>query len=123
MKFHHIICWGNFGDTDTFPITSKKGNGNFRLPSTFHRNLTISLKFPPKNYGEIFKFVMLSRTMKSISTNFQRNLAELIIRKDPLSLEHQNTTDSSRRYMQPLLTELLHILHFLESEGEFAKAT
>ena len=56
MKFHHIIYWGNFGETDAFPIISQRGNGNFHFPSIFHRNLSISLKFPPKNYGDILTF-------------------------------------------------------------------
>ena len=56
MKFHHVIYWGNFAETDTFPIISQRGDGNFRFPSIFHRNLPISLKFPPKNYGEILIF-------------------------------------------------------------------
>ena len=56
MKFHHIFCWGNFGETDSIPIISQRGNGNFRFPSISHRNLSISLKFPSKNYGEILVF-------------------------------------------------------------------
>ena len=32
MKFYHIFRWGNFGETDTFPINSQRGNGNFRSP-------------------------------------------------------------------------------------------
>ena len=32
------------------------GNGNFHFPSISHGNLSISLKFPPKNYGEILVF-------------------------------------------------------------------
>ena len=32
MKFHHILCSGNFGETDTFPIISQIGNGNVRFP-------------------------------------------------------------------------------------------
>ena len=69
MKFHHIICWGNFGETDTFPIISQGGNGNFRFPSIFHRNLSISLKFPPKNYGEILMFfAVLCKIVVAIAT-------------------------------------------------------
>ena len=56
MKFHHIFCWGNFGETDTFPIIYQRGNGNFRFPSISHRNLSISLKSPSKNYGGILVF-------------------------------------------------------------------
>ena len=56
MKFHHIFCWGNFGETDSIPIISQRGNGNFRFPSISHRKLSISLKFLSKNYGEILVF-------------------------------------------------------------------
>ena len=37
-------------------MISQGGDGNFRFSSIFHRNLSISLKFPPKNYGEILIF-------------------------------------------------------------------
>ena len=66
MKFHHIIYWGNFGETDTFPIISQRGNGNFRFPSIFHRNLSISLEFPPKNYGEILTFFAVKDVLKPV---------------------------------------------------------
>ena len=50
------FCWGYFGETESFPIISLRGNGNFRYPQISHRDLPISLKFPSKNYGEIFIF-------------------------------------------------------------------
>ena len=37
-------------------MISQGGNGNFRFPSIFDRNLSISLKFLPNNYGEIMIF-------------------------------------------------------------------
>ena len=55
------------GETDTFPIISQKGNGNFRFPSIFHRNLSNSLKFPPKNYGEmLIFFAVISKKSYSV---------------------------------------------------------
>ena len=32
LKFHHIFCWENFWETDTFPMTSQMGNGNVCFP-------------------------------------------------------------------------------------------
>ena len=32
MKFPHIFCWGNFGETDSFPVISQRGNGTVRFP-------------------------------------------------------------------------------------------
>ena len=43
IKFHHVFCWGNFGETDSIPIISQRGNENFRFPSISHRNLSISI--------------------------------------------------------------------------------
>ena len=51
---HYLL--GKFWGNGHIPIISQRGNGSFRFPSIFHRNLPISLKFPPKNYGEILIF-------------------------------------------------------------------
>ena len=42
-------------------MISQGGDGNFRFSSIFHRNLSISLKFPPKNYGKILIFFAVKR--------------------------------------------------------------
>ena len=50
------LWWENFGGTDIFSIIYQRRNGNFRFPSISDRNLSITLKFPSKNYGEILVF-------------------------------------------------------------------
>ena len=68
MKFHHIFSWGNFGETDSFPIISQRGNGNFRFPLISHRNWSIFLNFPSKNYGEILIFFAVG----TVSMHFRK---------------------------------------------------
>ena len=43
------FCWENFGE---IPINFPKGNGNFCFFKISQRNLSISLQFPSKDYGE-----------------------------------------------------------------------
>ena len=53
VNFPPALCVGNFRETDTFLTASSEGNGNFRCPSISQRELSISPKFPCKDYWEI----------------------------------------------------------------------
>ena len=52
-------------------MISQGGDGNFRFSSIFHRNLSISLKFPPKNYGEILIFFAVHDKIQLITYNLK----------------------------------------------------
>ena len=60
MKYPHVLCVGNFWETDTLLTVSLERNGNFRFRSISQRKLSVSPKFPCKNFWEIYIFLASS---------------------------------------------------------------